>query len=116
MFKQIRFKMMPIILAGLLVIFFIGTAQAAKKKTDRGDKPAQMTEAELQAQVMAFADRFVAIIPPGIGAYQEQAPPPENYKSVFSFDGLRFYHSGRIQSCGRTTGHGCNDYTGPNRF
>jgi hypothetical protein len=84
MFKQRQYKIIGIILAGLLVIFFIGIAQAAKKKTDRGDKPAQMTEAELQSQVMAFADRFVAIIPPGIGAYQEQAPPPENYKFVFS--------------------------------
>ena len=55
-----------------------------EKKPEKKEETHVMTQAELQAQVMAFADRFVAIIPPGIGAYQEQAPPPKNYKSVFN--------------------------------
>jgi len=84
MFKQIRFKILSIILAGLLIIFFTGAAQAAKKKNDREDSPALMTQVELQAQVMAFADRFTSIISAAVGAYQVQAPSPENYKFVLS--------------------------------
>ncbi|MCK4793803.1 MAG: hypothetical protein KAV87_59290 [Desulfobacteraceae bacterium] len=84
MFKQIRFRMIAIFLAGLLIIFFTGAAHAAKIKTGREDSPAVMTEAELQSQVMAFADRFVSIITAAFNAYEAQEPPPEDYKSVFS--------------------------------
>jgi len=82
MFKQIQPRMIPIVLAGLLIIFFTGAAQAAPKKNTSKDKAIKISEAELQSQVMAFADRYVSIINAAITEYQAQAPPMEDYKSV----------------------------------
>jgi hypothetical protein len=84
MFKQRQTLIIRTILAGLLIIFLVGVAQAAKKKKGREDRPTVMTEAELQAQVMAFADRFVAITATAVGIYREQAPSPEDYKGVLN--------------------------------
>ena len=84
MVKQLRYKIIGIMLAGLLIIFFAGTARAAKKNTGGEGKPPVMTQAELQAQVMAFADRFVSIIAAAVGTYRAQDPPPENYKFVLN--------------------------------
>jgi len=82
MFKPTRYKVLQIILAGLLIIFFTGAAQAAKKTNAPKDITVKMSKAELQSQVMAFADRFVAIIAAAFRVYQAQAPPPESYKFV----------------------------------
>jgi len=84
MFIQTRYKIIRIILTGLLIIFFTGVAQAAKKKKDPEDSPALMTQVELQSQVMAFADRFTSIISSAVDKYHLQAPAPENYRSVLS--------------------------------
>jgi hypothetical protein len=58
-------------------------ALAAKKKSVP-ENGTTMSEAELQSQVMAFADRFIPLILSGITPYQRQAPPPEEYKRVYS--------------------------------
>ena len=86
MFKQIiRFRIITIVLAGLLVISLTGgPVQAAEKKNDSKGAPALMTQAELQAQVMAFADRYTSIMVAAFQAYAAQAPAPENYKRLLS--------------------------------
>ncbi|MDX2452706.1 hypothetical protein [Desulfosarcina sp.] len=66
----------------LLVIFLTGAAWADINK--KGPESETMTEAELQSQVMAFADRFISLISSGITPYKSQSPPPEEYKFVHS--------------------------------
>ncbi len=67
----------------LIILSSASTSAAADKKTSKADSTA-MTEAELQAQVMAFADRFTSIVTSGITAYNEQNPPPDDYRLVLS--------------------------------
>lgn len=43
-----------------------------------------MNEAELQAQVMAFVDRFTSQVTAAVGIYKDKEPSPENYKHVLS--------------------------------
>lgn len=83
MLKHTRTKIIPFSLALFLIFILTGIAPAATKKNYPEDG-ATMTEAELQSQVMAFADRYVSIISAGVNAYQAQDPPPENYRSVLS--------------------------------
>ncbi len=83
MLKHTRTKIIPFCLALFLIFIFTEIAPAAPKTSDPEDG-ATTTEAELQSQVMAFADRYVAIINAGVNAYLAQAPPPENYRSVFN--------------------------------
>ena len=61
-------------------------SQAATKKGKGSKKqPAYvMTEAELQAQVMAFADRYVSIITAASLEYDAQSPSPENRRIIRS--------------------------------
>ena len=83
MIQRNPFNTYRIVLAGLLFIFLAVTVQAAEKNS-RAEGRAVMTEAELQAQVMAFADRFTSIISAGLQEYKAQAPSPESYKPVFT--------------------------------
>jgi hypothetical protein len=70
----------------LIVVLGIdtGQSQAATKKGKRSKKqPAYvMTEAELQAQVMAFADRYVSIISAASLEYDAQSPSPDNRRII----------------------------------
>jgi hypothetical protein len=54
----------------------------AKKKNK--DITYAMTEAELQAQVMAFADRYSAVISSANRKYLARSPSPENRRTVRS--------------------------------
>lgn len=76
--------MIRIALTGLLVISFSGAVPAADKKKDTKDAPHVMTQAELQSQVMAFADRYLSIIVAAFNAYEAQTPAPEDYKRLLS--------------------------------
>jgi hypothetical protein len=85
MFKQTRSNFFKNIFGGAADSFFIGTSQAAKNKDSQKDSSGVVNEAELQAQVMAFADLFMSTIIAAMTEYQAQEPSPENYKYVLSF-------------------------------
>ena len=82
MVRRNPIKIYPIILAGLLIIFFSSAAQSAKKEKSTKDPAAVMTQAELQSQVMSYADRFASIVTTAFGAYDDQAPLAENRRTV----------------------------------
>jgi hypothetical protein len=82
--EQIRKSILPAAAIFLLVILSSASSSAAAdKKTPKTDSTA-MTEAELQAQVMAFGDRYTSIVTSGITAYRDQKPPPDDYRHVLS--------------------------------
>lgn len=82
--EQTRKSILPAAAILLLVILLSASSSvAADKKAPKIDSTA-MTEAELQAQVMAFADRYTSIVTSGITAYRKQDPPPEDYRFVLS--------------------------------
>jgi len=71
------FKLLIIFQAVFFLALTVGESQAAKKKNkdDKRDQSYVMTEAELQAQVMAFADRYVALI--GAASSIAAGPDPD---------------------------------------
>jgi len=86
--NQLNLKLL--LITQLVVVLVLGLntgeSQAATKKS-KGDKkqPAfVMTEAELQAQVMAFADRYVSIITAASLEYDAQSPSPANRRIIRS--------------------------------
>jgi len=84
MVRRNPFKIYRIILAGLLITVFSGAVQSAEKEKSTKDPAAVMTEAELQSQVMSYADRFASVISTALGVYDEQAPRAENRRIVLS--------------------------------
>ena len=70
-----------IALIGLWLISYGSPVQAAKENKDGS---AVMTQAELQSQVMAFADRYFSIMTSAYSAFEAQAPPTENHKHILS--------------------------------
>ena len=68
----------------VLVSFFVVDIAAAQKKGKDGKKDAAIVinEAELQGQMMAFADRYWSIINSAAYQYFEQSPSPENLRVV----------------------------------
>jgi len=80
------FKLLIIFQAVFFLALTVGESQAAKKKNkdDKRDQSYVMTEAELQAQVMAFADRYVALIMTASSEYVAQSPSPENRRIIRS--------------------------------
>ncbi len=89
MIKCTRTQIIPFCLALLWLFTFTGVVPAAPKKSVSEDS-ATINEAELQSQVMAFADRFIPLIVSGITPYRGQAPPPEEYKRVYSLTTYSF--------------------------
>ena len=84
MVRRNPFRIIQIILAGMLIFSFTGVAWSAKKEKSPKDPAAVMTEAELQSQVMSYADRFASIISTALGAYDDLAPLAENRRIVLS--------------------------------
>lgn len=82
--EHARKSILPVAAILLLAIYLSGSFAAAAGKNAPKAGSTTMNEAELQAQVMAFADRFVAIVTSGVAAYNKQEPPPEDYRSVLS--------------------------------
>jgi hypothetical protein len=59
-----------------------GYGAQKKDKEKKKDTTYSMTEAELQAQVMAFADRYSAVISSADREYQARSPSPQNRRTI----------------------------------
>jgi len=77
-----RLGLKLILVIQLIIVLGLNTGESrAATKKGKGSKkqPAYvMTEAELQAQVMAFADRYVSVISAASLEYDAQSSSPEN--------------------------------------
>jgi len=71
-----------IALMGLCLIAYSSAVQAAEKKKASKGASTVMTQAELQSQVMAYADRYFSIISSAYGVFEAQAPPTEKHKQI----------------------------------
>jgi hypothetical protein len=76
------FRVIRIVVTGLLLMSCGSFVWAAEKKNATKDAAAVMTQAELQSQVMAYADRYFSIISSAYSAFEAQAPPTENHKKI----------------------------------
>jgi hypothetical protein len=74
MYSQNLFRIIRIFLAGLLLITFSVTLQAAEKKKDSKDVKTVITQSELQSDLMAFSDRYFSIIVGAFRLYDAQSP------------------------------------------
>ena len=77
-------NLLRVALMGLFLIVYSSPLQAAEKKNATKDAATVMTQAELQSQVMAFADRYFSIITSSYTAFEDQTPPTENHKNIMS--------------------------------
>jgi len=68
----------------MFIILFTGADPAAGREKASKDATAAMSQAELQSQVMAFADRYFSIMIAGFNEYRAQSPPPEEYKELLT--------------------------------
>jgi len=82
--RQNAFRVVRIVVTGLLLISCGSSVQAVEKKSGTKGDPAVMTQAELQSQVMAFADRYFSIITSAYSAFEAQAPPTDNHKQILN--------------------------------
>jgi hypothetical protein len=71
-----------VVLTGLWLVACVGAGQAAEKKGAAKDGPTAMTQADLQSEVMAFADRYFSIITSAFNAYEAQEPSAEKHKAI----------------------------------
>ena len=82
-----RRKMLDILrfsLLGLLLISYGCAVAAAETKKDPMKDPAVMSQAELQSQVMAFADRYFSIMVSAYSVFEAQTPPAETQKQILN--------------------------------
>jgi len=70
MARRMAFNFIGVALAGFWLVAWAGTGHAAEKKKAPQDGRAVMSEAEIQSQVMAFADRFLSIVVAAYSAYR----------------------------------------------
>ncbi len=84
MVRRNAFRVIRIVVTGLLLISYGSSVQAVEKKNDTKGDLAVMTQAELQSQVMAFADRYFSIMTSAYNAFEAQAPPTENHKQILN--------------------------------
>ena len=87
MFKnRISIKLLLIVhlVAALMLAPEAGYGAKKKNKDKKKDRTYAMTEAELQSQVMAFADRYSAVISSANRKYLARSPSPENRRTVRS--------------------------------
>jgi len=82
--RQNAFRVVRIVATGLLLISCGSSVQAVEKKSGTKGDPAVMTQADLQSQVMAFADRSFSIITSAYSAFDAQAPPTDNHKQILN--------------------------------
>ena len=82
--NQIRLMLFTLIVFSML---FCSTVQAFSLFKKKPEKPelVKINAAQLQSQVMAFADRYVSIIQGAFTVYREQEPSPDNYKYAFFY-------------------------------
>ena len=65
-----------------IVLSFADEGYSKKKSKKKEEKTYAMNEAELQAHLMGFADRFAAYISQGFETYDELDPPLESRRIV----------------------------------
>jgi hypothetical protein len=70
--------LLSILLVMVTILSITDEAGSQKKSKKNKEESYVMTEAELQAHIMGFADRFAAYISQGFESYDEQAPPLES--------------------------------------
>ena len=84
MLKQKTLTVIRMVLTGLLIFFYGSAVEAADSKKDTKGNSAVITQAELQAQVMAFSDRYFSIITSAYHAFEAQAPQTEDHKMILN--------------------------------
>jgi hypothetical protein len=86
LFKN-RVNIQLLLIVHLVAAFMLASEAvygAKKDKDKKKDQTYAITEAELQAQVMAFADRYSAVISSASREYQARSPSPENRRTIRS--------------------------------
>jgi hypothetical protein len=84
MYRLNLFRITRIFLAGLLVITFSLTLQAADKKKDSKEVKTVITQSELQSDLMAFSDRYFSIIVGAFKLYDAQSPSADDRSLMLS--------------------------------
>jgi len=80
--KQSWRILLSILLVMVTILSITDEAGSQKKSKKNKEESYVMTEAELQAHIMGFADRFAAYISQGFETFDEQAPPLESRRIV----------------------------------
>lgn len=80
-YRSVRI-LFSILLVMTIILSLTDDACSKKKSKQKKEESYVMTEAELQAHVMGFADRFAAYISQGFETYDEQEPPLESRRIV----------------------------------
>ncbi len=78
--RKLRYLIGVGLLASFSLLLITEAGYAAKK--DKNKESYVMTEAELQSQVMSFADRFAAILAQAFDEYDAKSPSPEYRRGV----------------------------------
>jgi hypothetical protein len=81
-FNRLCQILLSIMLAMVIILSFTDDACSKEKSKKKKEESYVMTEAELQAHLMGFADRFAAYISQSFEAYDELAPPLESRRIV----------------------------------
>ncbi len=83
--SQLDFKVFLALPVIAVLVFTAGDGYTAKQKKEKNKKMEGayvMTEAELQSQVMSYADRFGSMMVAAFNVYDAQSPPPEQRRTV----------------------------------
>lgn len=80
-YRSVRI-LFSILLVMTIILSLTDDACSKEKSKQKKEESYVMTEAELQAHVMGFADRFAAYISQGFETYDEQEPPLESRRIV----------------------------------
>jgi len=85
MFVKQFFRKFPFILLALGIIVVVGDiVHAADIDEDTKEKTYAIKEAELQSQVMSFADRFTAMMATALYRYEALKPSKENFTKILT--------------------------------
>ncbi len=84
--NKLFFKLFLILPVVSVLVIAAGVSHGAKKKDKekKKDRAYVMTEAELQSQVMGFADRYVSMMVAAMSQYDDRSPSPENRRLIHS--------------------------------
>jgi hypothetical protein len=81
-FNRLCQILLSIMLAMVIILSFTDDACSKEKSKKKKEESYVMTEAELQAHLMGFADRFAAYISQSFETYDELSPPLESRRVV----------------------------------
>ena len=80
--NRYRFILLSILVVVAMVLSFFDVCYGQKKDQKKKEETYVMNEAELQAHLMSFADRFAAYISQGFETFDELTPPLESRRIV----------------------------------